>query len=156
MDCKCGIQFHQLPRCLIFTFIHSIFTQCHSSRYQNEVTRSLPTYHTYLIWYSVQFDPLFHQLIPAGVVILTDQQLDESPSARYCLFCLSPFQKQHDSHQEHEALPHIYFNEFPYPPSDPSTVANDSSIHQIFILQRPAEAMCCPMQIATSVQCIGK
>lgn len=85
-------------RCLIFTFIHSIFTQCHSSRYQNEVTRSLPTYHTYLIWYSVQFDPLFHQLIPAGVVILTDQQLDESPSARYCLFCLSPFQKQHDSH----------------------------------------------------------
>lgn len=71
-------QFHQLPRSLYS------FTPCRSSRYQDEVTVPFSAY-TYLIWYSVHFNPLFHQLvpIPADVVILTDQQLGESPSTRF-------------------------------------------------------------------------
>lgn len=57
-------QFHQLPRSLYS------FTPCRSSRYQDEVTDPFSAY-TYLIWYSVHFNPLFHQLFPSQPTLLS-------------------------------------------------------------------------------------
>ena len=71
-------QFHQLPRSLYS------FTPCRSSRYQDEVTGPVLCLHLpYLVLGTLQSTLSPTVPIPADVVILTDQQLGESPSTRF-------------------------------------------------------------------------